>query len=59
VASGQVRSLDGIANTEWQSEERSRYLAEYAKDLREARARLQQLDPAQALPASACAPPGR
>ena len=59
VASGQVRSLDGIANTEWQSEERSRYLAEYAKDLRQARTRLQQLDPAQALPASACAPPGR
>jgi hypothetical protein len=51
------RSLDGVPNAEWQSEQRSRYLAEYAKDRGAARGRLAQFDPAAPLPPSACAPP--
>ena len=48
------RSLEGMSNAEWQSEERSRYLAEYAKDRSVARDRLAQFDPDVPLPPSAC-----
>ncbi|WP_288380240.1 hypothetical protein [uncultured Massilia sp.] len=58
VLSGRARSLDGVSDAEWQSEERSRYLAEYAKDRQAARAALGAFDPAQPLPQSACAPAG-
>lgn len=47
-------ALDGVPDEEWQSEERSRYLTEYAKDRRQARARLQADDPSRPLPAGAC-----
>lgn len=39
--------LKSFSDTEWQSEERSRYLTEFAKDLTAARAALQEYDPAQ------------
>lgn len=56
VYASRTRSLDGVSDAEWQSEERSRYLAEYAKDRQAARAALSAFDPGQPLPASACAP---
>lgn len=52
-------ALDGVPDQEWRSEERSRYLAEYAKDRRQARARLQADDPSRPLPAGACPLPAR
>ncbi len=54
VFAGRARSMDGVSDAEWQSEERSRYLAEYAKDRSAARAALSAFDPAQPLPPSAC-----
>lgn len=57
VFASRTRTLDGIPDEEWHSEERSRYLAEYAKDRRQARARLQAFDPAVPLPASPCPMP--
>jgi hypothetical protein len=47
------------SDEEWQSEERSRYLTEFGKDLREARARLSAFDPAAPLPPSECMPATR
>lgn len=49
-------SLAQVPATEWQAEERSRYLAEYAKDRLAVRARLSAADPAAVLPPVACAP---
>ena len=40
-----------------QSEERSRYLAEFGKDLARARAALAEFDPGTPLPQSACSAP--
>ena len=57
VVAGRTRSLDGVSDAEWQSEERNRYLAEYAKDRRAARAALGDFDPARPLPPSACVTP--
>lgn len=45
----------GFSDAEWQSEERSRYLAEYAKDVAAARAALSAFDPSAPPPASECA----
>jgi len=56
VFASQTRSLAGVPNVEWQSEERSRYLTEYAKDRNAARARLSAFDPAAPLPPADCAP---
>jgi hypothetical protein len=53
---GQPRALKEFSEAEWNSEERQRHLAEFSKDLTQARGALQQFDPAQALPKSACAP---
>ena len=47
------------SDAEWQSEERSRYLTEFGKDLRDARARLAAFDPAAPLPPSECMPATR
>lgn len=47
-------SPKSFSDAEWQSEERSRYLAEFAKDLNAATAALKEYDPAQD-PQSACA----
>jgi hypothetical protein len=46
--------LKSFSDAEWQSEERSRYLTEFAKDLNAARSDLAKFDPAQPVPASAC-----
>ena len=54
VFASRTRSLDGVPDVEWQSEERSRYLAEYAKDRAAARARLERVDPQAALPPADC-----
>jgi hypothetical protein len=51
-------SLAGVPDHAWQSEERSRYLAEYAKDRTVARERLAAFDPAATLPPLACSEPG-
>lgn len=51
-------SLAGVPDREWQSEERSRYLAEYAKDRSAARDRLSAFDPAATLPPAACSAAG-
>lgn len=58
VLGSAVRSLEGMSDAEWQSEERSRYLAEYARDRSAARGRLAQFDPGVPLPPSACVPAG-
>ena len=55
VFASATRSLEGIPDAEWHSEERSRYLAEYAKDRNAARARLSSFDPAAPLPPPGCA----
>ncbi|TXG01299.1 hypothetical protein [Massilia arenae] len=54
VIASRTRSLAGVPDVEWQSEERSRYLAEYAKDRAAARARLTRFDPQATLPPAAC-----
>jgi hypothetical protein len=59
VYASRTKSMDGISNAEWQSEERERYLTEYAKDRNLARGRLAAFDPGQPLPPSACAAPPR
>jgi hypothetical protein len=51
-------SLASVPDHEWQSEERSRYLAEYAKDRMAARERLAAFDPAATLPPAGCSEPG-
>jgi hypothetical protein len=48
--------LSGFSDAEWQSEERSRHLTEFAKDLRQARSELAAFDPIQPVPESACEP---
>jgi hypothetical protein len=47
--------LENFSDAEWQSEERTRYLTEYGKDLNLAKAAFAEFDPAQPLPASQCA----
>ena len=59
VFDSRTRSLDGIPDDEWQSEERSRYLAEYAQDRVRAHARLRAAYPAGTLPDSACPMPAQ
>ena len=54
VFASDIRALDGVPDAEWQGEERSRYLAEYAKDRNAARARLSSVDPAAPLPPADC-----
>jgi hypothetical protein len=56
VATSKNYPLKSFSNAEWQSEERSRYLTEFAKDLQLARGALAEFDPAQPLPESACEP---
>lgn len=54
VFASRTRSLAGVPDAEWQSEERSRYLAEYAKDRAAARTRLAGFDPQAPLPPADC-----
>lgn len=58
VVASRTRSMNGVSNAEWQSEERTRYLTEFAKDRNAARSQLAAFDPGQPLPPSACAPQG-
>jgi hypothetical protein len=55
VAVSKNYALKGFADTEWQGEERSRYLAEFGKDFAAARSALQNFDPSLPLPPSECA----
>jgi hypothetical protein len=54
---GKPHPLKAFSDAEWDSEERSRYLAEFGKDLAQARAALAAFDPAAALPQISCAEP--
>jgi len=54
VFASQTATLDGVPDTGWHSEERSRYLAEYAKDRKLARARLSSVDAGASLPPDDC-----
>lgn len=56
VFASRTQGMKGISDAEWESEERSRYLAEYARDRKAARDQLAAFDPGQPLPPSACAP---
>jgi hypothetical protein len=49
--------LKGFSDAEWQSEERTRYLTEFAKDLKLAKSELEAFDPGQPLPPSECGSP--
>lgn len=57
VATSRTHSMKGVSDAEWESEERTRYLTEYAKDRNAAREQLAAFDPAGPLPPSACAAP--
>ena len=59
VFASTTRSPNGFSDAEWQSEERSRYLTEFGKDLREAKSRLAAFDPAAPVPPSECMPTTR
>lgn len=59
VFASTTRSPNGFSDAEWQSEERSRYLTEFGKDLREAKSRLAAFDPATPVPPSECMPTTR
>jgi hypothetical protein len=59
VLTGTAHSPTSFSEAEWQSEERSRYLTEFGKDLKEARARLAAFDPTAPLPPSECVPATR
>ena len=52
-------SLAGVPDHPWQSEERSRYLAEYARDRMAARERLAAFDPVATLPPAGCSAPAQ
>ncbi len=56
VFTSRTQNLKGVSDAEWESEERQRYLAEYAKDRKAAREQLAAFDPAEPLPPSACVP---
>jgi hypothetical protein len=46
--------LKGFSDEEWQSEERTRYLTEFARDVKLAGNALRDFDPGQPLPPSEC-----
>jgi hypothetical protein len=48
--------LDSFSDAEWQSEQRSRYLKEFSKDMRGARSELAAFDSSRPLPSSECEP---
>jgi hypothetical protein len=56
VLTSRTQSMKGLSDAEFDSEERARYLAEFAKDRKGAAAALATFDPAQPLPPSACGP---
>jgi hypothetical protein len=54
VATSKPHSLGSFSDAEWQSEERSRYLVEFTRDVRAAAAALRIFDPTLPLPPSEC-----
>jgi hypothetical protein len=54
VYTSQRHPLKGFSDAEWQSEERSRYLTEFGKDVKLAKSELEAFDPGQPLPPSEC-----
>jgi hypothetical protein len=56
VLVGKPHPLKGFSDAEWQSEERSRHLTEFGKDVALAQGAYKQLDPALPVPKSACLP---
>jgi hypothetical protein len=56
VYTSQRHPLKGFSDAEWQGEERTRYLTEFAKDVTQAKNALKAFDPAQPVPPSECAP---
>ena len=56
VYASRTRTMNGVSDAEWQSEERNRYLTEYARDRNAAREQLAAFEPGQPLPPSACGP---
>lgn len=56
VFASRTQTMKGVSDEAWQSEERSRYLTEYAKDRNAAREQLAAFDPGQPLPPSGCVP---
>jgi hypothetical protein len=56
VLTSRKRTLEGVSDAEWDSEERQRHLTEFARDRKSAAAELATFDPSQPLPASACEP---
>ena len=59
VLTSAAHPLAGFSDAEWQSEERSRYLTEFGKDVALARQGLAAFDPGEPLPPSACAQRGQ
>lgn len=55
VLAGKPQSLKNFSEEEWQGEERTRYLTEFAKDVALAKAALAEFDPSMPAPVSACA----
>jgi hypothetical protein len=56
LLTSRTHSMKGVSEAEWNSEERERYLKEFAKDRKGAAAELARFDPSQPLPPSACGP---
>jgi hypothetical protein len=56
VTTSQRHPLKGFSDAEWQSEERSRYLTEFSKDVKLAKSALEDFDPSQPPPPSECGP---
>jgi len=59
VLTSKPHPLSGFSDAEWQSEERSRYLTEFGKDVAQARQQLAAFDPARPLPPGECAQHGQ
>ena len=56
VYTTRTTSTKGFSDAEWQSEERTRYLTEFGKDVAIAKAELARFDPNLPLPPSECGP---
>lgn len=56
VLTGKAHPLKNFSDAEWESEERTRHLVEFKKDVDLAKAAIAQLDPALPAPKSACLP---
>jgi hypothetical protein len=56
VFTSQRHPLKSFSDAEWQSEERTRYLTEFSKDVKLAKSELEAFDPSQPLPPSECEP---